>query len=53
MNLIGLILWIFMGYLAATTSLDMGAEPALAVLVGCLATSLLQRLYTVTGRWKS
>jgi hypothetical protein len=53
MNLIGLILWVFMGYLAATTALDAGADPTLAVLVGCLVTSLLQRLYTVTGRWKS
>ena len=52
MNLIGLILWILMGYLAAVTALDMGAEPTLAVLVGCLTTSVLQRVYTVTGRWK-
>jgi hypothetical protein len=48
----GLILWILMGYLAALTALDMGADPSLAVLVGCLTTSLLQRLYTITGRFK-
>ena len=53
MNLIGLILWILMGYLAAATALELGADPTLAVLVGCLTTSVLQRAYSITGRMKN
>jgi len=52
MKVAGLILWILMGYLAALTALELGADPMLAMLVGCLTTSLLQRLYTITGRFK-
>ena len=52
MNLIGLILWILMGYLMASMALELGWDVSLAVLVGCLTTSLLQRLYTITGRFK-
>ena len=52
MNLIGLILWILMGYLMASMALELGWDASLAVLVGCLTTSLLQRLYTITGRFK-
>lgn len=52
MRFTGLILWILMGYLVATMALELGWDASLAVLVGCLTTSLLQRLYTVTGRFK-
>jgi len=48
----GLILWIFIGYLVAMAVLDWLGDPQLAVLAGCLATSALQRFYTITGRWK-
>lgn len=52
MKLFGLILWIFAGYVVAMAVLDWRGDPQLAVLCGCLATSLLQRAYTWSGRFK-
>jgi hypothetical protein len=53
MKNVGLILWILLGYLVAMAVYELNpADPALAVLCGCLATSVSQRIYTMTGRWK-
>ena len=52
MKYIGLIIWILSGYLVAMTVLEWRNDPALAVLAGCLATSVLQRFYTASGAWK-
>ena len=52
MKYLGLILWVFCGYLVAMFVLDWRNDPALAVLCGCLATSVLQRFYTTSGAWK-
>ena len=52
MKYLGLILWVLMGYLLAMTVLELRGDPALAVLAGCMATSVLQRFYSVSGSWK-
>ena len=48
----GLILWVFLGYVVAMAVLEWRGDAPLAVLAGCLATSLLQRIYTITGGMK-
>ena len=50
MKNVGLVLWILVGWLVAMAVNP--SDPALAVLVGCLATSVSQRVYTITGNWK-
>jgi hypothetical protein len=49
---LGLLLWVFAGYLVAMAVLDWRGDAQLAVMSGCLATSVLQRFYTVSGKWK-
>ena len=52
MKYLGLILWVLLGYLTAMTVLELRGDTALAVLAGCMATSILQRFYTTSGAWK-
>ena len=52
MNPGALLMWIFFGYITGITVYEGTGNPQFAVLAGCLATSVLQRIYTLTGRLK-